>query len=396
VRATATVKPAADSSFGMAIADRTDPVRAWLTAAAVGLVALGGGALAFPGWVYDRFVWQYFWGPVYADANGARCAVMDGGTAELLFESTACEAALARGAIYAEPGYTFVSEAGYAVVLLFMLVGVYLLLDRLGLGERRGFFFALLPFMFFGGALRVVEDANDAATAAGVEPLLAYPANVLVISPVIYFSMFVLSLAALLGSVALSRRGTIERYEPTLAAVGTVILVLTVAYLGYLAAATEYVGFFPQMPVLTLGLASLLAGGIYLAIERSRPGLNAGTRYIGLVVLWSQAIDGVANVLAADWATAIGLPFAYSAKHPVNQIIVGATETVFPPSVIEAIGDSWPFPLVKLALAVGVLWLFDESIFAESRRYALLLLVAIVAVGLGPGTRDMLRATFGI
>jgi uncharacterized membrane protein len=39
---------------------------------------------------------------------------------------------------------------------------------------------------------------------------------------------------------------------------------------------------------------------------------------------------------------------------------------------------------------------FDDAIFEESPRFAVLLLVAIVAVGLGPGTRDMLRATFGI
>jgi uncharacterized membrane protein len=32
----------------------------------------------------------------------------------------------------------------------------------------------------------------------------------------------------------------------------------------------------------------------------------------------------------------------------------------------------------------------------ESPRYSIIMLVAILAVGLGPGTRDMLRATFGI
>jgi uncharacterized membrane protein len=45
---------------------------------------------------------------------------------------------------------------------------------------------------------------------------------------------------------------------------------------------------------------------------------------------------------------------------------------------------------------VAVVWVFDREIFEESPRYAYLLLIAILAVGLGPGTRDMLRATLGI
>ncbi len=60
------------------------------------------------------------------------------------------------------------------------------------------------------------------------------------------------------------------------------------------------------------------------------------------------------------------------------------------------IGTAWPFLFVKIAAALAVVWVFDEQIFEESPRYAILLLIAIVAVGLGPGTRDMLRATFGI
>ena len=59
-------------------------------------------------------------------------------------------------------------------------------------------------------------------------------------------------------------------------------------------------------------------------------------------------------------------------------------------------GTAWPFLLVKIVAALAVVWVFDEQIFEESPRYAILLLIAIVAVGLGPGTRDMLRATFGI
>ncbi|MEF8831772.1 MAG: DUF63 family protein, partial [Halobacteriales archaeon] len=82
--------------------------------------------------------------------------------------------------------------------------------------------------------------------------------------------------------------------------------------------------------------------------------------------------------------------------HPVNRFIVDATDAVLPASVTGVVGDAWPFLLVKIAVVLFVLAIFDETVFDESPRYAVLMLIAILAVGLGPGTRDMLRATFGV
>ncbi len=377
-----------------AIAERTDPVRAWLAAAFVGILTIAAAALAFPREVYAEFIWKYFWGPIDADAHNAVCAVRIDGVVRRFAEASVCQTVPPR-AVVAEPGYTFVSEAGYAIVLLFMLAGVLLLARQLGIGKERKIFFALIPFVLFGGALRAVEDANDAVPESAAAAI-TYPANALIISPVIYVTVFVVTLVALLVSLWLSRREIVENYEPILAVFGTLAFLLALGYLVFLSITTPAVGFYPQMLVLTVGISGAIALSVFFAIERFAPAVNDGTRYIGLAILWGQALDGVANVLASDWALAIGLPFRYSAKHPVNRIIVGFTEAVFPPSVIETIGDSWPFLVVKVLLAVGILWLFDEEIFEESPRYALLLMLAILVVGLGPGTRDMLRATFGI
>jgi uncharacterized membrane protein len=373
---------------------------AWLATAAAAVVVLGGGAIALPRLVWDRFLWQYFWGPVFADANNAACAVrVPGGAPELLGSDAACASAAA-GRIVAYPGYTVISEIGYAVTLIFMLLGVLFLLQHLEVGHERGFFFALTPFVFLGGALRVVEDANDAAAPTPLGQVIDWPLNALIISPVIYFTMFVFTLAALVVAVKLADRGVIDRYEPALLWAGIVATALTIAYLAVavtdLAAVTTSAGFYPQVTVLTLLFSGVLAYGLYRAFDRWAPGLNAGTRRIGLVVLFGHALDGVANVLASDWAGLLGLPFAYSPKHPINRFIIDITQAVAPAGLVEAIGSAWPFLLVKLVAASIVLALFDRSVFDESPRYAVLLLVAILAVGLGPGTRDMIRATFGI
>ncbi|MBX0324854.1 DUF63 family protein [Halomicroarcula sp. F13] len=375
--------------------ERIAPERAWLGASIVGLVVLIGGSLAFPRWVYDRFIWQYFWGPVYADAQSAQCAVSDGGSVRLLNSADACQTAIEQGAVVAEPGYTVVSEIGYMVILLFMLVGVLFLLRRLDVGRDRELFFALIPFMFFGGVLRVVEDAND-AVPSGFDPLIAYPLNTLIISPIIYFTMFVIVLVALVGSVVPARREWVDSYRSPLTAIGTIVLGATIVYLLWLAIATEYVQLYPQITLITLLVATITTGGIWIGLQRYAPTVNHGTGYIGLAVLWGHAVDGAANVILTNWATALGLPSNYFPKHPVNRAVIDITGQLLPPSITSVIGTSWPFLLIKLIAAVGVIWIFDEAIFEESPRYAVLLLIAILAVGLGPGTRDMVRATFGI
>ncbi len=377
--------------------------RAWVVTAVLATVVVVGGALAFPRQVYDRFIWQYFWGPVYADAHNAQCAVRSGGSVEPLNDQ-ACSQAKITGQIVAEPGYTVVSEIGYAVLLLFMLVGVYFLVRRLQLGRDRRLFFALIPFMFLGGALRVVEDATDAAvTSADAGAVIGYPLNALIISPVIYGVVFLITLAAILIGLGLVRGDRIEsdRYPMVVGGIGTAAVVLTVGYIGYLVATMDTsgtrIGFYPQLPAVVLVLSVLIAGGVYAAMDRFAPWTNAGTGLMGLVVLFAHALDGVANVIAADWMGALGLGFLhYDPKHPANRIIIEVAGTVLPQSVIDAIGTAWPFLLVKIVAAVLVVSLFDDRIFEDSKQYAMLLLVAIVAVGLGPGTRDMLRATFGI
>ncbi|MCG1003480.1 MULTISPECIES: DUF63 family protein [Halobacterium] len=373
----------------------TDRERAWTAVVGVALAALVAGSILFPDSVYGGFVWHYFWGPVVADANGAQCAAWNGGAVRLLYNSSACTAA-AEPVAY--PGYTLVSEVGYAVTLLVSLVGVTFLLDHLEVGEDLDLLYALFPFVLLGGALRVVEDANDAAAAApGVEQFLDYPANTLIISPVIYFVMFAITLAALVACVSLARRTTVfEDYYRPLAATGTALLTATVGFLVYLSATTEYVSLHPQFTLLTVLFATIITAVVWYAVRRYLPDVASGTELAGAVVLWAHAVDGVANVIGLDWAAELGLPYDLVAKHPVNAAVVDITQNVLPASIIHYTGDAWPFLLVKIAAALFVLWLFDDQLRAEAPRYFTLMLVAVIAVGLGPGSRDMLRATFGI
>jgi len=368
-----------------------DPERLWGGSVLAVLAALVVGSFAFPRLVYDRFLWQYFWGPVQADANSAACAVREAGEVVYLNSASAC-ASHAQPVAY--PGYTLVSEVGYMVTLLVMLTGVVLLLRRLDVGTDRRFFYALVPFSLFGGALRVVEDAND---TPGAENLVEYPLNTLVISPVIYFTVFVVTLVAVVAAVVLARRGAFEEFYRPLFGAGVLVLGVTLAYLVSLAVTgSGDAAFYPQV-LLVILVGSVLATAVtWWLIERFAPEINRGTGYIGLVVIWGHAVDGVANVVGLDWMTALGAGPNLVPKHPVNQFVVDVTASTLPASLLAVTGDAWPFLVVKLVAATFVVWVFEEAVFEDSPRYTLLLLVAVLAVGLGPGTRDMLRATFGV
>lgn len=358
----------------------TDPERLWGAGVAVLLVALVGGSLLFPRVVYDGFVWHYFWGPVQADAHSAYCAVREAGSTTYLYSTDACRSA-AEPVAY--PGYTLVSEVGYVVVLLIALSGVVFLMARLGVGTEKRFYWALVPFMFFGGALRVVEDAHNAMEGGGL--LASYPVNTLFISPIIYFTVFAITVVALLIASGLVSQGYAADLHGPLFGLGTGILVLTVAYLFSLAAAPNNPAvFYPQVLVAMLLGTVVAAAATWYAIEAFLPTLNAGTGTVGAMVLFAHALDGVANVVGLDYMTALGAGPNLVPKHPVNQFIV------------DAAGAAWPFLVVKLAAATFVIWIFEDDLFEESPRYTMLLLIAVTAVGLGPGTRDMLRATLGV
>jgi len=374
----------------------TSPERLWIGTGGAMVAALLIGSLLFRELVYGRFLWKYFWGPVVADGNGAQCAIRSGGTVDFAGSSAACTQAEAAGRIVAYPGYTIVSEVGYIVTLLFALFGAILLLRRLDLGTDRRFFYALFPFMLFGGALRTVEDAGIAALDAGLEPLLSFPASALIISPFIYVTVFGLTLAAVLVSVRLESADYVDAYEYPLAGIGTTLLVASVGYLTVLGLTTDYVTIYPQVLLVTLVGATLSALLVWKLIGASYPELNAGTGFIGGVVIWAHAVDGMANVVGLDWMPALGAGANLVPKHPVNAAIVNITGAVLPESILAATGDAWPFLLVKLAAATFLVWVFNDDLFEETPRYTILLLVAVVAVGLGPGTRDMLRATFGV
>jgi uncharacterized membrane protein len=362
--------------------------RRYLGAVGALLAAVAVGVAVWPRRVYDQVIWRYFWGPVQADALGSRCVIREGGT--VVTGETAARCALAPGPV-AYPGYTVVSEVGYMVLLLVGIAGVILLLRRLSITVDAGLILALVPLMIFGGGLRVLEDYLDAA----VDPLALYPWNTLLISPIIYLTVFVVALVVVLGGVTVARRagGSPTR---TVALAGGGLAVVPPAILLERALRTDAVTLYPQVILVVVVGTAVAVLVLMRVLARVRPQLIRGREPLAMAVLGAHGLDGLANVIGLDWMPALDAGPNLIAKHPANQFVVDVTSALQPPSLTAAVGDTWPFLLVKLVAAVVILWVFEPEFMEESPQFSGLLLVAIIAVGLGPGTRDVLRATFGI
>lgn len=378
-------------------------VKSILTAILVGPICI-----IFRGPIYDTF-WHYFWGPIIADATGSACVVKNASPAswkttfpygyELVrgFEFIRYGDTCAKiEGIVAYPGYTYVSEIGYGILLVVILFAVSKMLSHTGVKLDKKLVFSLIPYMVFGGALRVVEDAND-IVPVGIESLIEYPVNILLISPVIYGTMFLVTIVSILVSIKLEEKKFIDRYEHALIAIGIALAVAVLSYLGWLILSWAHVHLYLEIALVVLTMTTVFTIISWWFINRDGNTIAEGIGSIGIVVLWSQILDGVANVVGIDWVYKLtgGMQKNLVPKHPINRGLV-EIGSQFPEWVTNIIGTAWLFLVVKIGAALLVIYIFDKEAMEENPGWTILLLIVIIAVGLGPGMRDMLRAVLGI
>lgn len=129
-------------------------------------------------------------------------------------------------------------------------------------------------------------------------------------------------------------------------------------------------------PLVGLALAGIVAGAVWLlaswGLERVR-----ATGGLGALVVFAHALDGV--------STAIGNAHNVPEQSPLSRLIlqVGAQLPTAP-----YVGAGWLFVLVKLTLAVLVVYLLAEGLREDPGSTALVF-GFVAAVGLGPGVHNL-------
>ena len=258
-----------------------------------------------------------------------------------------------------DTGYNPINTITWAIILGLSLFGVVKLLDKLDVTVDEVFIFAVSPYIFVGGSLRVVEDAG----------IVAAPFKYLLITPLIYFFIFFVCVAVLMLSVGLQRAIHINYYWP-FATAGVAWSALNVWLLYQTAPA-----FNAGILALILSVGAALSFAVY-AIARLLNFALLKDR-VNAFVLDGQLLDAT--------ATSFGLTFLpYAEKH------------VLPNFLIEATGTAFVMYPLKLVVTIPVLFIIDQYLKTESKNLVGLVKLAILTVGLAPAIRDTLRMTLGI
>jgi len=218
---------------------------------------------------------------------------------------------------------------------------------------------ALAPWMVVGAALHVGYQLG--LVPAPVAPLFG--------SPAVY-----LTTAVVAGGTWLAADAATATPERALGGAGTGLLVLSVsAVLG--------VGGIQRLavPLVGLVLGVALGAGTWVGLGRLRPTDVATTGRVGLLVLVAHGLDGASTALGVD-------VLGFGERTPASRAIMELAAAL---PTAEVIGVGWLFVLVKLAVAAAVVVLFADFVREDpGPGYALLGLIA--AVGLGPGTHNLL------
>ncbi len=261
---------------------------------------------------------------------------------------------------YDQP-YNIVETLTFALILIIALFLLARWLDRAGVKVDRRFVLATIPFVVFGGVLRVVEDSG----------VITSDLRFLVVTPLIYFVIFGICALTLVVSRELEVRGHIRDYVPWYAGTGAVcaaaaFLVLVVIGVGR-------------------GVFSLPVAGVILVLAALSTIAVLGMMQI--LLKWGYAADPLYRILVFGHmldasATSYGIdihPLHYMEQHVVGGTLIAATGTAF---------SMFPLKLLVLFPAVYILERFRNE--GSSQLWHLIVL-AMIVVGLAPGIRDMMR-----
>jgi uncharacterized membrane protein len=262
--------------------------------------------------------------------------------------------------IYGQP-YTIVDTLTYALILILSVYLVYRGLRRFGIEIDRDFVLATIPFVILGGLLRVVEDTG----------MIASDLRILLITPIIFFVVFFITVGALFLSRLLEVKGVVREYSRTYGLIGVALSAAFFVLLILWGAANTRVD-----PVVLLAIPAMAAvsSAAVFAFLRS-------------VLGWEYVRDPLYHLLIVGHlfdASATSFGIDLHALHYVEQHVVGS-------ALIEWSGTAFAMFPLKLAVIVPAIYVLELYRKEGNVAFWHLVLLAMIVVGMAPGVRDMMR-----
>jgi len=267
--------------------------------------------------------------------------------------------------IRTDEGYNLVNTFTWAIVLGICIFGVFKLLNKLEVKITPRFIASILPFVLAGSSLRVLEDSP----ADIIHPPYSY----LLITPNIYFLVFVVTVACLLISIRLQKAGLVKDFHLIFTGLGlTWFLANIVILLHFQKVVAGYV------PLFVIGAGTGLTFVFYLIAQRSKSSIF--TNPLNLSILLAHLMDASSTYVGID------IIKGYYEKH------------VVPTYLIQLTGTALVMYPLKLIIFIGVIYLLDTQFEddKQSHNMKMLIKMVILILGLAPATRNTIRMTFGI
>jgi uncharacterized membrane protein len=262
---------------------------------------------------------------------------------------------------YGQP-YNVVDTTTYALVLILAIYIIYRWLSRSEIIRiDRDFILCTLPYVVMGGLLRVVQDTG----------MIESDWQFLLITPLIYFVMFVYTAGALAITVTLQKTGLLKDYHRGYLALGIG---------GALAVALVLLGFGMENGIIALDVLAII---LSMAVATTAA-VYAAMRWLlkwdfvkdplYLVLIFGQLLDASATSYGIDLH-----PLQYVEVHVVGSHLIAWTGTAFS-----------MYALKLLVLFPGI-YILERFRHEGPEALWHLILLAMITVGLAPGIRDMVR-----
>lgn len=247
--------------------------------------------------------------------------------------------------VTASTGYNPVNTVTWMVIASAVVYGAYLLFQQKGLSFDQKTAIYSTPYILLGGFLRFIEDSG----------FVNYPESVLLVTPLIYL---VVAVPYLVVSV-FSQPGNWERnllYSGSL-------LVVPAALAALLEISSVSIGVFGAVMVI-----SVLMTGLFYGLVRNTPYDNPAYLLAG----FSQFFGGAASMMAVE--------NGYVQKQLLAQF---STQLMGSPGIL----------VTKTLVLVLALWTVNDM---DDQQISGLIILGLLAIGLGTGLRVFLRLLAGI
>lgn len=258
-----------------------------------------------------------------------------------------------------DTGYNPVNTLTWGILLGISLFGLLKLLEKLDVTIDQRFILATVPYILVGSALRVMEDAK----------IFTPPLSYLFITPLIYFVVFAGCVGVLLVLTKLHSAGRMEDIKLTFGCIGVFWTVLCFFYLLW----SQDI-LFAWVLFAVISIATLLTAVIYAIARGLRVHLLLNR--LNAFIIWAHLFDASSTFIGADY-------MGYVEKHILSAFLTNLS------------GTALVMCPLKIAIIIPALF-FIDSYLDENDNLKNLTKLAILVLGLAPGTRNVLRMMLGV